>query len=133
MYGRLEGESGNWSWFKCDLCDVGYVGFTRCHLHQGVQEHRNSTSAIGKHFHDKHSLAPRDLTKNFRGLNKCTNKFEYLIYEFFLFKNCDLYNSYIRTYIHRDILRKWLKFCRNVVKNYFAAKMCHNTLTFSSV
>ena len=45
--------------FKCDLCDAGYVGFTCCHLHQHVQEHRSSTSSIGKHFHNKHSLAPR--------------------------------------------------------------------------
>ena len=35
--------------FKCDLCNAGYVGFTRrhLHLHQRVQEHRNSTSPIG--------------------------------------------------------------------------------------
>ena len=25
--------------FKCDLCDAGYVGFTRRHLHQRVDEH----------------------------------------------------------------------------------------------
>ena len=24
---------------KCDLCDAGYVGFTRRHLHQRVDEH----------------------------------------------------------------------------------------------
>ena len=36
---------------KCDLCDAGYVGFTRRHLHQLVQEHRRSTSSIiGKQF-----------------------------------------------------------------------------------
>ena len=27
--------------FKCDLCDAGYVGFTRRHLHQRVEEHKN--------------------------------------------------------------------------------------------
>ena len=43
----------------------GYVSFTRRHLHQRVQEHRKSTGPIGKHFRNKHSLAPRDLTKNF--------------------------------------------------------------------
>ena len=51
--------------FQCDLCDAGYVGFTRRHLHQRVEEHKISSSSIGKHFRDKHSLAPKDLTKNF--------------------------------------------------------------------
>ena len=51
--------------FKCNLCEVGYVGFTRRHLHQCVDKHRNSSSSIRKHFRDKHSLAPNDLTKNF--------------------------------------------------------------------
>jgi len=26
--------------FECDVCDAGYVGFTRRHLHQRVEEHR---------------------------------------------------------------------------------------------
>ena len=56
--------------FQCDLCDAGYVGFTRRHLHQRVEKHKNSSSSIGKHFRDKHSLAPKDLTKNFSVL-KC--------------------------------------------------------------
>ena len=60
--------------FQCDLCDAGYVGFTRRHLHQRVEEHKNSSSSIGKHFRDKHFLAPKDLTKNFSVLMKCTNK-----------------------------------------------------------
>ena len=47
--------------FKCDLYDAGYVGFTRRHLHQRVQEHKKSTSLIGKHFRNKRSLALRDL------------------------------------------------------------------------
>ena len=64
--------------FKCDLCKAGYVGLTRCHLHK----HRNFTSSIiGMHFRDKHSLAPKDLTKNFSVLMKCKNKFDCLIYE----------------------------------------------------
>ena len=58
-----------------------YVGFTRRHLHQRVEEHKNSSSSIGKHFRDKHSLAPKDLTKNFSVLMKCTNKFDCLVYE----------------------------------------------------
>ena len=69
--------------FKCDLCDAGYVGFTRCNLHHRVDEHKSSSSSIGKHFRDEHSLAPKDLTKNFRVLVKCPNKFDCLIYEMF--------------------------------------------------
>ena len=44
------------------LCDAGYVGFTRRHLHQRVDEHRHTSSSIGKHFRDKHSSTPKDLT-----------------------------------------------------------------------
>ena len=51
--------------FKCDLCDAGYVGFTRQHLHQRVEEHKNVSSSIGKHFRAEHSLAPKDLNNNF--------------------------------------------------------------------
>ena len=69
--------------FKCDLCDAGYVGFTRRHLHHRVDEHKSSSSSIGKHFCDEHSLAPKDLTNNFRVLVKCPKKFDCLIYEMF--------------------------------------------------
>ena len=48
---------------------------------QRVEERKNSSSSIGKHFRDKHSLAPKDLTKNFSVLMKCTNKFDCLVYE----------------------------------------------------
>ena len=68
--------------FKCDLCDVGYV-FTRLHLYQRVEVHKNSSSSIAKHFYNKHSLAPKDLTKNFSVLKNCTNKFDCLVYEMF--------------------------------------------------
>ena len=57
------------------------VKFTRRQLHQRVGEHKNSSSSIGKHFRDKHFLAPKDLTKNFSVLKKCTNKFDCLVYE----------------------------------------------------
>ena len=81
--------------FQCDLCDAGYVGFTRRHLHQRVEEHKNSSSSIGKHFRDKHSLAPKDLTKNFSVLMKCTNKFDCLVYEmFFIHELRDLLSMY---------------------------------------
>jgi len=69
--------------FKCDLCDAGYVGFTRRHLHQRVDEHQNPSSSIGKHFREEHSLAPKDLTNNFSILKKCTTKLDCLIFEMF--------------------------------------------------
>jgi len=71
--------------FKCDLCDAGYVGYTRRHLHQRVDEHKNASSSIGKHFRVKHFYVPRDLTKNFTTLKKCRNKFDCLIYEMFFY------------------------------------------------
>ena len=69
--------------FECDLCDAGYVGFTRRHLHQRVEEHKNSSSSVGKHLRDKHSLAPKDLTKNFSFFMKYTSKFDRLVHEMF--------------------------------------------------
>jgi len=59
--------------FQCDLCDAGYVGYTRRHLHQRVGERKNVSSFIGKHFRVKHSYVPKDLTKNFTTLKKCKN------------------------------------------------------------
>ena len=67
--------------FECDLCDSGYVGFTRRHLRQRVEEHKNSSSSIGKHFRDKHYFAPKDFTKNFSVSKKCTDKFDCLVQE----------------------------------------------------
>ena len=32
--------------YKCDLCDAGYVSYTRQHLHQRVEEHIDKRSAI---------------------------------------------------------------------------------------
>ena len=47
--------------FKCDLCDAGYVGYTWRHLHQRVDEHKNASSSIGKHFRLEHSYVLNDL------------------------------------------------------------------------
>ena len=69
--------------FKRDLCHVGYVGFAQRHLHQDVDEHRHTSSSIGKHFCDQHSSTPKDLTTNFTILKKCNSKFDCLIYGMF--------------------------------------------------
>ena len=35
--------------FQCDLCDAGYVGYTRGHLHNRVKGHKQQSSAIAMH------------------------------------------------------------------------------------
>ena len=69
--------------FKCDLCDAGYIGYTRRHLHQRVDGHKNASCSIGKHFPLEHSYLPNELTRNFPILKKCKSKFDCLIYETF--------------------------------------------------
>ena len=32
---------------RCDLYDTNYIGYTSCHLHQRIEEHKHSV--IGKH------------------------------------------------------------------------------------
>ena len=59
--------------FKCDLCDADYVGYTRRHLFQRIEEHRHS--AIGKHLRDAHNQRNKDLQE------QCRGKFECLIYK----------------------------------------------------
>ena len=61
----------------CDLCDAGYVGYTRVrvHLHNRVKGHKQQSSAIAKHYKNMHML------KRFEVLKKCRNKFECLVYE----------------------------------------------------
>ena len=65
--------------FKCDLCDADYVGYTRRHLFQRIEEHKHS--AIGKHLCDAHTQRNKDLQEQFTILKKCRWKFECLIYE----------------------------------------------------
>ena len=69
---------------KVTACETNITrGFTRRHLHQRADEHKSCSSSIGKHFRDKHSFVPKDLTKNFSVLMKCANKFDCLVYEMF--------------------------------------------------
>ena len=36
--------------FQCDLCDAGYVGYTRGHLNVGVDAYKQRSSSIYKHY-----------------------------------------------------------------------------------
>ena len=69
------------------------------HLHQHVQEHRKSTPSIGRHFRNKHSLALRDLKKNFSVLKKSTNKLDCLPYEMF-FSMCSR-TEFVQRFLNR--------------------------------
>ena len=80
--------------FECDLCDAGYVGFTCRHLHQRVEEHKNSSSSICKHFQNNHSLAPKDLTMNFSLLKSAQTNLTVLSMRCFLFTTWDLLSMY---------------------------------------
>ena len=72
--------------FQCDLCDASYVGYTLRHLHQRVNEHKNLSSSIGRHYSEKHCIVPKDLDKQFFVLKKCRNKFDCLVHEMLLIR-----------------------------------------------
>ena len=72
--------------FECGRCDASYVGYTRRHLHQRVDEHRRVGSSIHKHMNEQHQFGT--ITSNiFRVLKKCTSKFDCLLYEMFLIRD----------------------------------------------
>ena len=56
--------------FQCDRCDAGYVGYTRGHLHNRVNGHKQQSSAIAKHYKNVHGTIPQDLLKRFEVLKK---------------------------------------------------------------
>ena len=41
--------------FQCNPCDAGYVGYTRSHLHEHVDGHRQKSSSICKHYFSEHN------------------------------------------------------------------------------
>ncbi|PFX24531.1 Pro-Pol polyprotein [Stylophora pistillata] len=61
--------------FRCDLCDAGYVGYTR------ADGHKRKASSIYKHYHERHSEVPKDLLKRFSILKECSKKFDCLVNE----------------------------------------------------
>ena len=67
--------------FKCNLCDAGYVGYTRGHLHERVR-HKRKSSSIYKHYHLQHNdQIPQRFLERFHVLAKYTSKFDCLIHE----------------------------------------------------
>ena len=71
--------------YRCDLCDADYVGYTRRHLFQRIEEHKYS--AIGKQLRDAHNQMNKDLQKQFTILKKCRGKLECLSYEMLFIKD----------------------------------------------
>ena len=66
---------------QCDLCDLGYVGYTHGHLYHRVKGHKQHSSAIAKHYKNMNGTMPQGLLKGFEVLKKCRNKFDCLVYE----------------------------------------------------
>ena len=56
--------------FQCDLCDAGYVGYTRGHLHNRVKGHKQQSSAIAKHYKNMHETMPQGLLRRFKVFKK---------------------------------------------------------------
>ena len=67
--------------FQWDLCDAGYVGYTRGHLHTRVDGHKQKASSVYKHYHKQHGEVPKDLLRRLSILKKCRNKFDCLVNE----------------------------------------------------
>ena len=72
-----------------DLCDAGYVGYTRGHLHTGyvsyTRGHKQQPSAIAKHYKNVHGTIPQDLLKRFEVLKKCRPNLT--VYEMLFYKS----------------------------------------------
>ena len=68
--------------FQCNLCDAGYVGYTRGDLHERVNGHKQKSSSICKHYLSEHNsdVLPF-LSEQFHVLTKGSNKFDCLIKE----------------------------------------------------
>ena len=73
--------------FQCDLCDAGYVGYTRGHLHNRVKGHKQQSSAIAKHYKNMHGKMPQGLLKRFKVLKKFRKKFVCLVFEMLFSKS----------------------------------------------
>ena len=57
------------------------MGYTRGHLHVRVDGHKQRTSSMYKHYHNKHGNVPVDVLKRFDVLKKCKNNFDSSVHE----------------------------------------------------
>ena len=74
--------------FQCNLWNAGYVDYTRGHLHECVDGHKQKSMSICKQYFSKHnSNIPPCLSEQFHVLTKCTNKFDCPIRDSFYKKN----------------------------------------------
>ena len=62
--------------FQCELCDAGYVGYTRGHLLTRADGHKQKASSIYQQYHEQRGEVPNDQLKRFSILKKCGNKFD---------------------------------------------------------
>ena len=70
-------------YYKCDLSEADYVGFTTRHLHQRMAEHKAPTSSIGRHA-QKHGTVKES---QFKVLKKCKGKFDCFVNEMLFIKH----------------------------------------------
>ena len=69
--------------FQCDLSDASFVSYVYC---QRMAQHTKQSSSTGKHFNNKHFIAPKDVYRHFSVLRKCLNKFNCLVHEMLLIR-----------------------------------------------
>ena len=70
--------------FECGWCDASYVGYTRRHLYQRIEEHKSSGSIFN---HSQSQQPSRTIISDmFHILKKCSGKFDCLLYEKFLIR-----------------------------------------------
>ena len=91
--------------FECDLCDAGYVGYTSCHLHQRIEEHKSASSSIGQHFRVEHSSETKDLWNHFSILKtRVKANLTAWCLKCFLLMNWDLVSTYNQTHFVQKFL-----------------------------
>ena len=67
---------------KSGLCDAGYVGYTKGHLHMCVEGHCQKVSSIYKHYFKEHNTAVlNNFLARLKVIKKCTNKFDCFVNE----------------------------------------------------
>ena len=77
--------------FKCDLCDAGYVGYTKVHLYKRVEGHRQKASSIYKHYSNEHNTAIPD---NFLARFNVRTNFTVLLMKCCVFKILNQHSMY---------------------------------------